>query len=206
MFGLFPFALVAVLAYLLGSIPFGYILVRWFRGSDIRQIGSGNIGATNVARASSWLGIATLLLDAGKGSGAVLTGLAFSAGDLFVAAVAAFFVVLGHMFPIWLRFRGGKGVATGLGAFVAVVPKAVLVAVVIFLAIVVLFRYVSLGSVSAAAVLPVFVYVFYLRPGWPMQSILGAAIAVALLIIAKHHGNISRLLAGAEPRFSLTRE
>ena len=207
------FVILGVIAYLFGSIPFGYLLVRAFRGSDIRRTGSGNIGATNVARSSPALGIVTLLLDAAKGFVAVgiavvLAGGAGRAGSSYLysaMALAAFCAVLGHMFPLWLKFRGGKGVATGVGAFVAIVPKAVLVAICVFAALVALFRYVSLGSIVAAAALPVFIYLFYVQAGAPMQSVLGAAAAVSLLIIAKHHPNIARLLAGTEHRFSLRR-
>lgn len=201
---------VAVVGYLLGSIPFGYLLIRIFRGADIRQSGSGNIGATNVARSSAALGLATLLLDAGKGFLAVKLALALNPGVpvrylYSVMSLAAFFALLGHVFPIWLKFRGGKGVATGVGAFVAIVPKAVLVAICVFAVLVALFRYVSLGSIVAVTTLPAFIYFFYVRPGIPMQSVLGAALAACLLIIARHHLNISRLLAGTEHRFSLRR-
>lgn len=204
------FAAVAVLAYLLGSIPFGYLLVRIFRGADIRESGSGNIGATNVARSSPALGLATLLLDAAKGFLAVECAVALVPGVpmsyLYSAmALAALCALLGHLFPAWLKFRGGKGVATGVGAFVAIVPKAVLVAICVFAALVALFRYVSLGSIVAAAALPAFIYLLYIRPGVPMHSVLAASMAASLLIIVKHHQNISRLLAGTEPRFSLRR-
>ena len=204
------FAVVAVLGYLLGSIPFGYLLMKIFRGTDIRETGSGNIGATNVARSSPVLGLVTLLLDAAKGFLAVICASALATGItlpyLYSAmALAAFCALLAHMFPVWLKFRGGKGVATGLGAFVAIVPKAVLVAICIFAALVAVFRYVSLGSIVAAAVLPALIYLFYIQAGTPMQSVLGAALAAALLIIAKHHQNISRLFAGTEHRFSLRR-
>src|SRR5438270_308585 len=144
--------IVGVMAYLLGSIPFGYILVRIFRGADIRVSGSGNIGATNVARSSPALGIATLLLDAAKGFAAVVIAMALASPDrvYLAAAIAAFAVVLGHMFPVWLKFHGGKGVATGVGAFIAIVPKAILISIVVFAALVAVFRYVSLGSMVAA--------------------------------------------------------
>jgi glycerol-3-phosphate acyltransferase PlsY len=120
-------------------------------------------------------------------------------------ALAAFCALLGHMFPMWLKFRGGKGVATGVGAFVAIVPKAVLIAICVFAALVAVFRYVSLASIIAAAALPALVYLLYVQPGLPMQSVFAAAVAASLLIIAKHHQNISRLLAGTEHRFSLRR-
>jgi glycerol-3-phosphate acyltransferase PlsY len=204
------FAVIALAGYGLGSIPFGYLLVRIFRRADIRQSGSGNIGATNVARSSPALGLATLLLDAAKGFVAVMFASSIAPGlsvaYLYTAmAVAAFCALLGHMFPVWLRFRGGKGVATGVGAFVAIVPKAVLIAICVFAALVALFRYVSLGSIVAAAALPAFIYLLYVQPGVPMESVLAAAVAASLLIIAKHHQNISRLLAGTEHRFSLRR-
>jgi glycerol-3-phosphate acyltransferase PlsY len=207
------FAMIAAVGYLLGSIPFGYLLVRAFRGSDIRQTGSGNIGATNVARSSPVLGIATLLLDAAKGFVAVSLAAAWAGHSVHghpsyvysAMALAALCAIAGHMFSLWLKFRGGKGVATGVGAFVAVVPKAVLVAICLFAALVALFRYISLGSMVAAAALPAFIYLLYIQPGVPMQSVLGAAIAASLLIIVKHYQNISRLLAGTEPRFSLRR-
>jgi glycerol-3-phosphate acyltransferase PlsY len=135
--------LVALLSYLIGSIPFGYLLVRTVRGADIREFGSGNIGATNVARTSPALGVLTLILDALKGSAAVLVAMQIShslgapAALSFTAywqcVLAAFFAVVGHVFPVWLRFRGGKGVATGLGSFVLLAPRAVLVMIAVFI-------------------------------------------------------------------------
>ena len=151
--------IIAALSYLLGSIPFGYLLVRIFRGEDVRQSGSGNIGATNVSRKSPVLGVLTLLLDALKGTAAV--ALSYEVADRAVAiptlehvAMGALFAVVGHMFPVWLKFRGGKGVATGLGSFVVIAPKAVLIAVGIFIAVVAISRYVSLGSIVAVAIFP----------------------------------------------------
>ncbi len=201
---MFVLFLIAVASYLLGSIPFGYLLVRIFRGEDVRQSGSGNIGATNVSRKSPALGIITLLLDALKGTTAS-AGASIGA-DLFVAgppalaqlAVGALFAVIGHMFPVWLKFRGGKGVATGLGSFIVIAPKAVLIAAGIFLVVAVTFRYVSLASIIALAVFPFVAWLigqFYLPPaGLAMISL------ASLLIIAKHHENICRLLAGTESR------
>jgi acyl phosphate:glycerol-3-phosphate acyltransferase len=204
--------MVAALAYLLGSIPFGYILVRIFRGDDVRESGSGNIGATNVARSSPALGIATLILDAAKGYAAVgigffvasLTTFGYDRTGHVLPALAALFAVLGHVFPIWLKFRGGKGVATGLGAFAALVPKAVLIMIGIFAALVIAFRYVSLASMVATAALPALIYVLYVK-GWggPINYVLAAALAASAIVIAKHRANISRLLAGTEHRFSL---
>ncbi len=204
-------AFTTVIAYLLGSIPFGYILVRVFQGADIRASGSGNIGATNVARASPALGLTTLLLDAGKGFAAVaiaaaLHGAASSPREHQLAmALAALMAVVGHIFPLWLRFRGGKGVATGVGAFVALVPKAVLVAILVFATVLALFRYVSLASIVATAVLPLAVFLMYVRNDRDMAIMLAVALAAGMLIVLKHASNIERLLAGTEHRFSFRR-
>src|SRR6476469_6551308 len=141
-------------AYLLGSIPFGYLLVRAFYGDDVRQTGSGNIGATNVSRTSPVLGFATLLLDALKGLAAVALVLMWIHGDRTLAFAAAFVAICGHVFPVWLGFRGGKGVATGLGSFLLLTPKAVLISIAIFVALVAAFRWVALASVIASASLP----------------------------------------------------
>ncbi|MGA7906325.1 MAG: glycerol-3-phosphate 1-O-acyltransferase PlsY [Candidatus Sulfotelmatobacter sp.] len=201
--------LVAAAGYLLGSIPFGYLLVRIFRGEDVRRSGSGNIGATNVSRKSPALGVLTLLLDALKGGGAVWLGYVVSermgAGVLAyrVMSMAAFFAVLGHMFPLWLKFRGGKGVATGLGAFLAIAPKAVLIAAAIFLVVVLIFRYVSLGSIVAVIFFPVLAYAMHSYGNAPAALALMAA--TCLLIVAKHTENIRRLLAGTENRFGAKR-
>jgi glycerol-3-phosphate acyltransferase PlsY len=196
--------MIAALSYLLGSIPFGYLLVRIFRGEDVRQSGSGNIGATNVSRKSPALGILTLLLDALKGSAAV--GLAHflvvqrSSGVSVYQAmtVAAFLAVVGHMFPVWLGFRGGKGVATGLGSFLVITPKAVLVAAGIFIAVVAIFGYVSLASILAVASFPLLV--FGMRAYGDALLALSFIGATSLLIIFKHHQNIQRLLKGTERR------
>ncbi len=190
---------IAVLSYLLGSIPFGYVLVRVFRGEDVRAGGSGNIGATNVARRSPALGVATLLLDAGKGFAAVLLAKNLFANphSKFALAIAAFFAVLGHLFPVWLKFRGGKGVATGFGSFVAIAPKSILCMVGIFVLVVAIFRYVSLGSVVAAALLPILAWGLheYIQP---RELIL--LFATSVLIIWKHRQNLSRIAAGTEPK------
>jgi glycerol-3-phosphate acyltransferase PlsY len=198
---------VAVCSYLLGSIPFGYILVRVFQGIDVRSIGSGNIGATNVARTGGkGLAIATLALDAFKGWLPVFLVLtlpvvhASTPGQLHtLATFAALMAVIGHMFPVWLGFKGGKGVATGLGVFLALAPKAVLIAVVLFLAIVFLTRYVSLGSILAAAAFPAALW-WLEGDSFPAPALAMCA-TVALLVIIRHHQNIGRLLAGTESRF-----
>jgi glycerol-3-phosphate acyltransferase PlsY len=195
--------IVAVAAYLLGSIPFGYILVRVFRGEDVRKTGSGNIGATNVARAGApGLGIATLILDAAKGFAAVVVAQRLAPAESApLAALAALFAIFGHVFPVWLKFKGGKGVATGVGAFLAVAPKAVLIVLVIFFAIVAVSRYVSLGSIIATAAFPVFAYLLN-RQEFP-PGVVAVMFFAAFLIIAKHHQNIRRLLAGTEHRFGM---
>jgi acyl phosphate:glycerol-3-phosphate acyltransferase len=195
---------IAVLSYALGSIPFGYLLVRIFRGEDVRQSGSGNIGATNVARKSPFLGFLTLLLDALKGTAAV--ALSYAIVDRMVApapsyehlALAGLFAVIGHVFPVWLNFRGGKGVATALGSFVLLAPRATLVVAVIFLAVVAISRYVSLGSIAAVALFPFMVWAFgqlgVVREGIALIS------AASVLILFKHRDNMRRLLAGTENR------
>ena len=190
-------------SYLLGSIPFGYLLVKIFRGQDIRQSGSGNIGATNVSRTSPALGILTLLLDALKGFASVaITRTAFP-GHPLLMGVAALFSVIGHMFPVWLKFRGGKGVATGLGSFILIAPKAILATVALFAGIVLAFRYVSLASITAVASFPVLAWFL---DGYRSRPRMLACMALAsLLIVAKHHENIRRLMAGTENRFQTRR-
>jgi glycerol-3-phosphate acyltransferase PlsY len=193
------FLFTAGFSYLLGSIPFGYLLVRIFRGQDVRQSGSGNIGATNVARSSPGLGLLTLLLDALKGLAAVALARAIYPDTSMVAGVAALSAILGHVFPVWLKFRGGKGVATGFGSFLILAPKSVLVAVAIFLALVAAFRYVSLGSIIAVASLPLIAWALDDRQATPGMLLCMAA--ASIFIVAKHHDNIRRLLARTENRF-----
>lgn len=197
------FILTAAYSYLLGSIPFGYILVRAVRGQDIRQTGSGNIGATNVSRTSPRLGALTLILDALKGLTAVAITRMIFPGHNILMGTAAFFAVVGHMFPLWLRFRGGKGVATGLGSFVLLTPKTILVMVAIFVVIFVAFRYVSLASIMTVALFPLLAWI--LEPYRDAPQMLAFITASSLLIIAKHHENIHRLLAHTEARFEWSR-
>ena len=194
-----PYLITAAVSYILGSIPFGYILVRIFTGEDVRSSGSGNIGATNVARKSPALGIATLLLDAAKGLAAVLLARAFFDGphQSLIMTLAAFFAVFGHMFPVWLKFHGGKGVATSLGAFILLTPKSILCMVVLFLLIVVAFRYISLGSVVVAIAFPILAWAFHEYTD-SRQLILIALISA--LVIWKHRQNIGRLFAGTETK------
>jgi len=194
-----PYPIVAPVSYLLGSIPFGYLLVRIFKGEDVRAAGSGNIGATNVARKSPALGIATLVLDAAKGLVAVLLAGALFAGphQRLIMTAAAFFAVLGHLFPVWLKFRGGKGVATSLGAFLLLTPKSILCMVVLFLLVAVAFRYVSLGSIVVAAAFPLFAWAFH-EYADSRQLILIAL--VSAFVIWKHRQNIGRLAEGTEAK------
>jgi glycerol-3-phosphate acyltransferase PlsY len=189
--------LTTLIAYLLGSIPFGYLIVRWQRGIDVRATGSGSIGATNVMRNLGALGfVATFILDAGKGLLAVLLASKMTSQNPTWVAAAAFAAVLGHCFPVWLRFRGGKGVATGVGVFIAIAPWQVVLVLVIFAIVVAIWRYISLGSIVATAAFPVLVHLMK-RP--PIQVVVGAA-GAALVIIARHHANIARLLKGTESK------
>lgn len=196
------FFLVAAYSYLLGSVPFGYVLVRLFYGQDVRNTGSGNIGATNVSRTSPWLGAVTLVLDACKGATAVLITRARFPDQATLLSLAALAAIAGHVFPLWLKFRGGKGVATGFGSFLVLFPKTVLLMVGIFVVIFLAFRYVSLASVLTVALFPLLVWT--LHPSEPPQMLFLVA-ASSLLIIAKHHQNIRRLLAHTEPRFQWRR-
>ena len=216
--------IIVVVSYLLGSIPFGYLLVRIFSGQDVRQTGSGNIGATNVARTGSkGLAVATLLLDALKGYAAVALALWLAGSSRFegggpsslhhgtpemtdsrtiflLAALAAFCAVLGHIFTVWLRFKGGKGVATAVGAFAALAPRAIVLALVLFVIVVALTRYVSLGSIAGAAAFPFFVW--WLNPAEHTTApFLLLIVASSLLIVVRHKDNIRRLLAGTENRW-----
>jgi acyl phosphate:glycerol-3-phosphate acyltransferase len=195
-----------IIAYLIGSIPFGYLIVRHKIGDDIRETGSGGTGATNVSRrAGKAAGVFTLVLDALKGSVAVLLARVLlddgPGADWFVAA-AAVATLLGHIFPVWLGFRGGKGVATGVGIFFVLAPIALLCAGVLFVAIVFLTRFVSLGSITAAATIPLFVWLqsVFVEPVADLRPLLTAAIVGALLIIFAHRGNIGRLARGTEAR------
>jgi len=198
-----PFFLTAAFSYLLGSIPFGYILLRKFRGQDVRQTGSGNIGATNVARSSPALGILTLFLDAIKGATALAVTGALFPDQMMLAAIAALFAIVGHIFPVWLRFRGGKGVATGLGAFVMLAPKIVLIAFGIFVVMGFAFRYVSLASIVTVSLFPLLAWLLKAYGNTPMVLVFMAG--ASALIIAKHRSNIRRLFAGTEPRFQWRR-
>jgi acyl phosphate:glycerol-3-phosphate acyltransferase len=194
-----PYFIAAAMSYLLGSIPFGYLLVRVFKGEDVRTSGSGNIGATNVARKSPVLGAATLVLDAAKGLAAVLVAQALFTGpqQRLVMTTAALFAVVGHIFPVWLKFRGGKGVAPSLGAFILLTPKSILCMVGLFLLLAIAFRYVSLGSVAVAVAFPMLAWAF----GEYVDSRqLGLISLVSLLVIWKHRQNIGRIVTGTESK------
>jgi glycerol-3-phosphate acyltransferase PlsY len=193
-------------AYLVGSFPTGYVLVRLFLHKDIRDIGSGNIGTTNVIRTGAkGLGAATFVLDIFKGSVAVLlcdylVGLTYgTCCNHRFSMLIALFAVLGHVFPVWLGFKGGKGVATGFGVFVVICPWAALASFGIFALTILITRYVSLGSILGSASFPFLAFIWVPT----LRSPLNFAIlcAVPLLLIFKHHENITRLLKGTESKF-----
>ena len=202
--------IVVLVAYLIGSIPFGYLIVRHKVGADVRESGSGGTGATNVSRrAGKAAGVFTLVLDALKGVLAIIvaqiiTGESGSTIDWLTAA-AAIAVIAGHIFPVWLRFRGGKGVATGVGVFLMLAPIATFCAAIIFVVVVTITKYVSLGSMVAAAIIPLFVWMdmVFIKPITDLWPLLTAAVVGAMLIILAHRGNIRRLAEGTEPKFRL---
>jgi len=207
---LFP-GLLVVVTYLIGSIPFSFLVVRLVAGDDIRRHGSGNVGATNVARNFGKLpGIVALLLDASKGWMAIfvarnmihapswpLAGSARSAPVTFWVGLAGLCAILGHMFPVWLRFKGGKGVATACGVFLAINPLAMAAAAIIFFLVVLVTRFISLGSIVAAASIPLLMRFMTGAPFWTLMF----SIAISVAIISKHHDNIARLIHGKERRF-----
>lgn len=234
------FAAVIIVAYLLGSIPFGYLIVRTMQGADVRETGSGGTGATNVSRrAGKAAGVATLVLDALKGAAAValaklVVGLpiigegghmgpflptlggsnlgehaslghtgSFEQDVYWWVAAAGIAVIVGHIFPVWLRFRGGKGVATGVGVFLMLAPIAVALAALVFVGAVAWTRYVSLGSILAVVGIPLFVLLqnAFIRPVEPLAPIMTAAIAGAALIVFAHRENLERLVRGNENKF-----
>jgi glycerol-3-phosphate acyltransferase PlsY len=193
-----PLAVVAI-AYLLGAIPFGYLLVRWKTGADIRSQGSGNIGATNVMRTTGrWTGIVTLLLDIAKGWFAVWIAGWLTSADLLWMCIAALAVMAGHAYPVFLGFKGGKAVASFVGAFLCLTPWALAVEIIIFVVIVAWTRHISMGSIVGAATFPLAV--------WLITKLALPALAAVLagaFVIYRHSGNIQRLRAGTENRFKL---
>lgn len=206
MLAVMALAWIPLFAYLLGSIPFGYLLVKLRQGRDIRAIGSGNIGAANVTRMSGLAaGLNTLLLDALKGFLAVWVVAQVTGENITWMIAAAVCAVAGHMFPVWLGFRGGRGVATGVGVFLAICWPAVVAALGIWAVMVLLWRYVSLGSIVGAAALPLLTYFLYAPGHAPPLVVSVGTTLVAVLIIVKHRPNIERLLAGTETRLTLPR-
>lgn len=192
---------VAFAGYLLGSIPFGVVLTRAFGAGDVRQIGSGNIGATNVLRTGRKdLAIATLLLDAGKGAAALLLA-RYLLGNETAAAIAGVAAFMGHLFPVWLGFKGGKGVATFFGLILAAWWPLGLLAAATWLLLAFTLRYSSLAALVAAAATPVYAILPIAALGLPTgKPILIMTVFTALLIFVRHHENISRLLKGTEPK------
>ena len=212
-------AFVIIIAYLLGTIPSGYLIVRVTQGADVRDTGSGGTGATNVSRrAGKTAGVVTLVLDALKGATAIVvaktilglpifTARATAGGplqsmDWWIAAVAIA-AILGHIYPVWLRFHGGKGVATGVGVFLMLTPMAVAMAALVFIVVVTSTRYVSLGSILAAVAIPLLVLLqhAFFQPVASLAPIISAAAAGAALIVFAHRENIGRLLGGNESKF-----
>jgi glycerol-3-phosphate acyltransferase PlsY len=191
------FYLMVLCAYLIGAIPTGILLTRFAGAADIRNSGSGNIGATNVYRvAGKKLGVLTLIGDALKGAIPVLVAMQLPGlGDAQIGAVAAA-AFIGHCYPIYLRFKGGKGVATALGIFLVLSPLAVLAAFAIFAFLLWKWGYVSLGSISAAAAIPVLVYFINGNP-----ALVATTLFISLIVIWRHRQNIQRLLTGSENRF-----
>lgn len=184
---------VVAVSYLIGSIPFSFLVARAFGVEDVRKVGSGNVGATNVLRSAGRLaGVLAFLLDAGKGAAATVLAGRLAPGETALPAVAALAAVTGHMFPVWLRFAGGKGVATGLGAFAPLVPKAALAGVAAFVVVAAATRYVSLGSVTGAAALGIVALV----TGPPSLAV--AAALTAALVVWRHRSNLRRILQGTE--------
>jgi acyl phosphate:glycerol-3-phosphate acyltransferase len=201
-------AVVIIIAYLLSSIPFGYLIVRAKQGADIRDTGSGGTGATNVSRrAGKAAGVITLMLDAFKGAAAIWIARVILESTVdhsaWWIAAAGVVAILGHMFPVWLGFRGGKGVATSVGVFLVLAPLAVVLSGVVFLIIVSVTRYISLGSIVAASIIPLLIFLQdrLLAPVVSLMPILIAAAVSAMLIVFAHRANIRRLLEGNENKF-----
>lgn len=192
-------ALALLLAYLIGGIPFGYLLVKWTTGRDVRRVGSGNIGATNVLRTTGRAaGLVTLALDIAKGFFAVWLASKLTGGSALWTSAAALAVMAGHAYPAFLKFRGGKAVASFIGAFLYLTPVPLLAAVVVFVAIVAWTRYISLGSILAAGCFPLGVWLI-LHPAKPVVI---ASIVAGAFIIYRHRANIQRIRAGNEYVFS----
>ena len=197
-----------LIAYLLGSIPFGYLFVKYLftSGEDVREIGSGGIGATNVTRRAGVKGgLLTYVFDVAKGVAAVMLMRLVANDDHFWIGAAAIAAIVGHIFPIFLGFRGGKGVATGVGVFLALAPVSVLTTLILWAAIVYFTRYVSLGSIIATAAVPLWTLLYYgwLNPNPHLKAMMIVAIAGCALIVATHHENIKRLMQGTENKLGV---
>jgi len=200
-------AWILLAAYFVGSIPFGLFLAKLLGGSDVRKAGSGNIGAANVARVVGPLaGILTLLLDTAKGAAAVWLAARFTHESAVWMMLAALAALVGHCFPVWLKFKGGKGVATALGVFLALCPLAALAALLLFALVVACWRYVSLGSISAAAAMPLLMYFLWAPHHAPPLIISFGSLTATLLVVYQHRANIQRLVRGEEPRFSVSKK
>jgi acyl phosphate:glycerol-3-phosphate acyltransferase len=192
-----PLTLLILIAYLIGSVPFALILARRLGTADLRRIGSGNLGAANVLRTSGVrAGLTVMLLDVAKGAGSVMLAQRFDAGT--VTAAAGLAAIVGHVFPLWLRFRGGKGVATACGVFSVLTPLAIGPTLAVFLSAVWISRYISVGSIVASVALPPIAY----ATGSP-APVLGATVAASTLILIRHRTNLARVLAGTEQRIGL---
>jgi glycerol-3-phosphate acyltransferase PlsY len=198
---------IPVAAYLIGSIPFGLLLGKLFGAADVRKAGSGNIGATNVARVAGPLaGVLTLLLDAAKGALVVVLASRLSEQSSTCMMIAGLSALLGHCFPIWLGFHGGKGVATAAGVFLVLCPPAFLGAAILFVLVVAYWRFVSLGSISAAASMPLLIYFLWAPHHAPPYAVTFGSLAAALLIVYKHDANLQRLVRGDEAKFSFNKK
>ena len=192
--------LLALTGYAIGSIPWSFIVARLFGVNDVRTVGSGNVGATNVMRAAGkGPGILALILDGSKGALTVVLARGLTPSETAVC-VAGLCAVVGHLFPVWLGFKGGKGVATGAGLFIPLAPQALGVAVVLFVATLAVFRYVSLASIVASVSVPLAAYLW-----GASEAVTLTGLAAALMVVVKHHPNIGRLLAGKEPKLGAQR-
>jgi glycerol-3-phosphate acyltransferase PlsY len=199
--------LIPVTAYLLGSIPFGLLLAKLFGSADVRKEGSGNIGAANVVRVAGPLaGILTLVLDGAKGAAAVLLAERYSNDSATWMMIAGLIAMVGHCFPVWLKFKGGKGVATAAGMYLALCAPAFVGGLILFILVVAFWRYVSLGSISAAVAMPLLIYFLWAPHHAPPLVITFGALAVAMLIVYKHDANLRRLVEGTEPRFNFRKQ
>lgn len=193
-------ALLPLMGYAIGSIPFSFLVARGFGVKDVRAVGSGNVGATNVMRSAGKVpGLMALILDGLKGAATVWLARVFSTSEVEIC-IAGLFAVIGHLFPVWLGFQGGKGVATGAGLFIPLAPAALGVAIATFVIVLAASRYVSLASILASLALPV---AAYLLGAGTVVSV--TALLAALMVVAKHHANISRLMKGVEPKLGAKR-